>query len=117
MAAKACLAVMAVMAATVPPELRARKARAGGPVRSPLHCSAWGHPSERRSCSGGFFRALGSHQGALLLLHSSRLGWGEVGCGLEGVSQPQGGRNPDPSTLSTSDLLPAGGNSQGGWEA
>lgn len=46
MAAKACLAVTAVMAATVHPELRERKARAGDQVRSHFRCSAWVHPSE-----------------------------------------------------------------------
>lgn len=46
MAAKACLAVTAVMAATVHPELRERKARAGDQVKSHFRCSAWVHPSE-----------------------------------------------------------------------
>lgn len=98
MAAKACLAVMAVMAATVHPELPERKARAGDRVRSHFRCSAWVHPREHSNCSGGSFGGQGSRQGALLSLHSSLLEWGEVGCGWRGVSQPQGIRNPGRST-------------------
>lgn len=117
MAAKACLAVMAVMAAMVHRELRERKARAGDRVRSHFRCSAWVHPREHSNCSGGsFWGGQGSRQGALLSLRSSWLEWGEVGCGWSGVSQPQGIRNPGPSTRHFRSASHRS-NSQGVWEA
>lgn len=94
MATKACLAATAVMAATVHPELRERKARAGDRVRSHFRCSAWAYPSEHSNRSGGSFGGQGSRQGALLSLHSR----GRGGLRLQRVSQPQGIK------LSTSDL-------------
>lgn len=67
--------------------------------------SRWGYPSERRSCSHESFGVQGSRQGALLPLHSSRLGWGEVGCGWRGESAP-GSQKAYIPLLSTSDLFP-----------
>lgn len=97
MAAKACLAATVVMAATVRPELRARKARAGGRVRSHLRRSPWGHPSEHRSCSGRSFGGSRVPPGGATPPPFQSAGVGRGGLWVEGVSQSQGIRKPDPS--------------------
>lgn len=110
MAAKACLAVTAVMAATVHPELRERKARAGDRVRS--HFVAV-HGCILVSTATALVDPLGVKGPARGRYSASiPVGWS----GARWAAGGGGESAPGNQKLSTSDLLPAGGNSQGGWE-